>query len=378
MFGKGLKLFTLFGYEVRIDPSWLLLAVLVTWSLAHGLFPFYFEDFSTATYWWMGVAGAIGLFVSIVFHEFSHSLIARRHGIPVKGITLFIFGGIAQMDEEPQTAKGELLMAVAGPIASVVLGAAFFILHLFAAGIPWPKPVDGVLVYLASINVILALFNMIPAFPLDGGRVLRSILWKWKNDLRWATRISSRIGAGFGIVLIVLGAIDFIAGNFIGGVWLALIGFFLRGISQSSYQQVLVRNALKGEPVRRFMRENPVTLKPSTTVRDLVEEYFYKYHHKFYPVRDDSQELACISLDKIKAVPKENWNRQTVGDLAESCSDENMVRADTDAIDALKTMRKTGKSRLMVVDNGSLVGVIALKDMLEFLSLKAELEEEST
>ncbi|MBD3298763.1 MAG: site-2 protease family protein, partial [candidate division Zixibacteria bacterium] len=177
MFGKGLKLFTLSGYEVRIDPSWLILAVLVTWSLARGLFPFYYEDFSTATYWWMGIAGAIGLFLSIVFHEFSHSLIARRHGIPVKGITLFIFGGIAQMDEEPQTAKGELLMAVAGPIASVILGAAFFVLHLIATGAAWPKPVEAVLMYLGAINIILAVFNMIPAFPLDGGRVLRSILW---------------------------------------------------------------------------------------------------------------------------------------------------------------------------------------------------------
>ncbi|MBD3297267.1 MAG: CBS domain-containing protein [candidate division Zixibacteria bacterium] len=189
---------------------------------------------------------------------------------------------------------------------------------------------------------------------------------------------SPDIGAGFGIVLIILGAIDFISGNFIGGVWLALIGFFLRGISQSSYQQVLVRNALQGEPVRRFMRENPVTLKPSTTVRDLVEDYVYKYHHKFYPVKDESPELSCITLDKVKAIPKENWDRQTVGDLAESCSDQNMVAADTDAIDALKTMRKTGKSRLMVVDNGNLVGVIALKDMLEYLSLKTELEEESS
>ena len=190
MFGKRIPLFKLLGFTVNIDLSWLILAVLVTWSLAKGLFPYYFEGLSNQVYWWMGIAGAIGLFISIVFHEFCHSIVARHFGLPMKGITLFIFGGVAEMESEPQSPKVEFLMAIMGPVSSVLLGAAFYLASMAGKSVGWPTSVNGVLQYLMVINFVLAGFNLLPAFPLDGGRVLRSILWGIRGNLRWATRIA--------------------------------------------------------------------------------------------------------------------------------------------------------------------------------------------
>lgn len=374
MFGRSIKIFKLFGFEVKVDLSWLILAVLITWSLARGLFPQYYQDLPTSAYWWMGLGGMAGLFVSIVLHELSHSLVARWFGIPMHGITLFIFGGVAEMTDEPKSAKSELLMAIAGPITSAIIGLVLLGLY-WLIGTTWSQPVQGVLIYLGFLNLVLAGFNLLPAFPLDGGRVLRSVLWTWKGNLRWATRITSRIGSGFGIVLIVFGAINFITGNFIGGIWMALIGMFLRSVAQQSYQQLLIRKSLEGESIERFMRTNPVTVSRSTSVRDFVEDYLYKHHFKLYPVVENSHLAGCATVDKVKEVDRQEWNSKTVGDIAVDCNDGNTLSPDTDAVDALAKMRKTGQSRMMVVRGEELVGVIALKDMLDFLSLKIDLEE---
>ncbi len=374
MFGQAIKIFKLFGFEVKVDLSWLILAVLITWSLARGLFPQYYQELSISAYWWMGVGGMIGLFLSIVLHELAHSLVARRYGIPMHGITLFIFGGVAEMTEEPRDARSELLMAIAGPITSVAIGLVLLALYQ-VAGESWSTPVQGVLIYLGFLNLILAGFNLLPAFPLDGGRVLRSLLWTWKKDLRWATRVTSRIGSGFGVALIVLGVIDFISGNFIGGIWLVLIGMFLRSVAQQSYQQLLIRKSLEGESIERFMRTNPVTVSPSLTLREVIEDYIYRHHFKLYPVVEDSRLAGCATVDRVKDVDREEWNSKTVRDIATECNDENTISPHTDAVDALAKIRRTGKSRMMVTQGNQLVGIIALKDMLDFLSLKIDLEE---
>ena len=375
MFGKKIHLFTIFGFDVGIDITWLFLAVLVTWSLAAGLFPVWFQDFTTATYWWMGVAGALGLFLSIVFHEFWHSIVARYYGLPMRGITLFIFGGVAEMEDEPQNAKTELLMAVAGPLSSVVLGCIFLLVYWGVSAAAWSEPVGGVLLYLGWLNIVLAVFNMLPAFPLDGGRVLRSILWFAKGNLRWATRIAAGIGSGFGVLLIVLGLLSFITGGFITGVWYFLIGMFIRGAANMSYRQVLVRNALGGETVARFMQQNPVTVPPSVSIRELVDDYFYKYHYKMFPVADDGTLTGCITTSEVKNIPREQWDTLRVQDVLVPCSTETTISPDTDAMKALSVMNRTGRSRLMVVEGDHLIGVITLKDMLKFLNLKIDLEE---
>lgn len=375
MFGKQFKLFELFGFKVQIDTSWILLAVLVVWTLAAGLFPQRHPGLATSTYWLLGTAAAALFFASLILHEMSHSIVARRRGIRIRGITLFIFGGVAHMEDEPPSAKTELAMAIAGPIASIALALLFYgAFRLGGSGgvpdylldIPW---------YLAFINAILAGFNLIPAFPLDGGRVFRALLWQWKGDIRWATRIAARVGSGFGFALIALGALFVFGGQFITGIWWFLIGMFLRGAAQASYRQLMIREMLQGEPVRRFMVSDPVTVSEAVSIKRLVEDYSYKYHHDVFPVTQDSRLVGCIGTRQAKELPRDEWEGRTVGELAETCSDQNTVEADTDAVKALSIMNRSGNSRLMVTENGRLVGIVALKDLLGFLSIKLDLED---
>jgi Zn-dependent protease/predicted transcriptional regulator len=374
MFGKRITLFKLFGFKIRIDLSWLIIALLISWTLAKDMFPRYYGGLPVSSYWLMGISGALGLFASIVFHELSHSLVARMFGIPMKGITLFIFGGVAEMTEEPPSPKAEFFMAVAGPLSSIVLGLGLFMIRFIGDGFGWPKPFLGVISYLALINLILAGFNLLPAFPLDGGRVLRSVLWGMKDNIRWATRIASSLGSAFGIALILWGALSVLMGNFIGGIWWVFIGMFMRGASQMSYQQLVTRRSLEGEKVKRFMVSDPVTVSPSLSVEDLVEEYIYKFHFKMFPVVEDNKLLGCVNVNQVKNIPKEERQSRDVGQLAASCSKENTIGPDEDAMIALSLMNSTKASRLMVVEGDRLLGVISLKDMLEFLSLKVDLE----
>lgn len=378
MFGRSVTLFTLLGFKVQVDASWVFLALLITWSLAVGFFPRQFEGLDTTTYWILGVAGAVGLFFSIIFHEMSHSLVARRYGLPMRGITLFIFGGVAHMEREPDTAKTEFLMAIAGPISSFVLGAIFYVVGVVAASGGLADYVVGLVQYLAFINVVLAVFNLVPAFPLDGGRVLRAVLWHWKGSIRWATRIAARAGSMFGWVLIALGVTSVLMGNFIGGMWWFLIGMFVRGAANLSYRQLLTRQLIEGEPVSRFMVENPLTVGPDLTVQDLVEHYIYRYHHEMFPVTDDARLIGCVGTKQVKEVPRKDWGRRAVGDVVVPCSDENTIDADVDAVRALSRMSRSGNSRLMVTEGERLVGIVALKDMLRLLSLKMDLEEDAT
>jgi len=378
MFGRKIHLFTLFGFEVGIDFTWIFLAVLVAWSLAAYLFPAYYKGYSAGVYWAMGIAGSVGLFLSIVFHEFWHSIIARHYGLPMKGITLFIFGGVSEMEDEPQNAKIEFLMAIAGPVSSVVLGGIFLGIHWAVESAQAPESVSGVLQYLGWLNVILAIFNMIPAFPLDGGRVLRSILWAAKKDLRWSTRVAAAFGSGFGLLLILLGLLTFITGAFITGIWYFLIGMFIRGAAQMSYRQVLIRRALGGEPVARFMEPNPIIVPPSITVEQLVNDYFYRYHYKMFPVASDGTLVGCITSRQVRNVPREQWDQHRVEDILAPCSIENTIPPDTDAMKALSIMNRTGNSRLLVVDGDHLMGIVTLKDMLKFLNLKLDLEGEES
>lgn len=383
MFGRGFHLFTLLGFRIRIDLSWFIIAGLVAWTLAEGSFPSMVEGLKSYTdvtvpsqgiYWAMGIAGALLLFASVLAHELAHALVARDFGIEMRGITLFIFGGVAEMTDEPPSANAELQVAVAGPVLSFLLGFAFGGVAFLGGYLGWPVEVTLVAAYLGLINVTLAIFNLIPAFPLDGGRMLRGVLWGWWDDLKRATRITTSIGSGFGVLLIVLGLVGVLAGN-IFAIWYALIGLFVRNAAQMSYQQLLLRKVLEGEPVRRFMEPDPVTVPRHISVRELVEEYVYRHHFKMFPVTDDGRLVGCVTTRRIKDLPEGEWDNTSVGALAEECSEDNTVAPDADAMGALATMSKSSQSRLMVVEDGELVGILALKDLLEFFSLKIELEK---
>ena len=373
MFSKRIELFSLFGFRVRVDVSWIVIAVLVTWSLAVGVFPAIHPEWSTRLYWIMGIGGAIGLFASIIVHEFAHSLVARRFGIPMTGITLFIFGGVAEMSDEPPSPRAEFWMAVAGPAASLVVAGSCWAAAAAGAAVGLPDAVVTVVGYLATINLILVAFNMMPAFPLDGGRVLRAALWGWKDDIRWATRISSNVGSAFGALLIGLGLVSLLVGRLIGGLWWILIGLFVRQAAQASYRQILLRRELEGEQVRRFMNHDPVSVPRQLSLEALVEDFVYRHHHKMFPVVDGDRLVGCVTTREIREVPRDQWDRQTVGSVARDCSSDNTVAADADAMEALSKMTSAKASRLMVVDGDRLVGVLSLKDLLGFFSMRVEL-----
>ena len=373
MFGRQIKLFSLFGFSVRVDASWLIIAFLVTWTLAQGLFPSYYKGLAPSMYWWMGLAGAAGLFFSIVFHECCHSLVARRYGLPISGITLFVFGGVSEMTEEPQSPRVEFFMAAAGPVSSFILAGIFYLSFLgMRSGTP--LPVRGVIGYLGYINVLLGCFNLLPAFPLDGGRVLRSILWRTKGNLRWATRVATRIGSAFGAGMILVGIVTFVTGNFVGGVWWFLIGMFLRSASTVSYRQLLIKRALEGEHVSQLMKSDLVTVEPSVTLDRLMDDYIYRYPYKMFPVVEEGRLFGVVTINRLKEIPREEWAFRTAKEIAGTCTEVNTIEPDADAIKALEKMNKTSAGRLMVVDRGRLVGILVLKDLLSFLSRKLDFE----
>lgn len=375
MFGKGINLFRLFGFQVQADMSWLILAFLITWSLATGYFPSRYLQLSPAQYWGMGILGAIGLFGSLIFHELSHSLVARRFGIPMKGITLFIFGGVAHMENEPPNPKSEFFMAIVGPLFSLLLAALLYGAMQGGRAVGWPEPVSGIVGYLSFINVLLAMFNMVPAFPLDGGRVFRSALWAWKGDIRWATKLAAGFGSGFGAVLMVWGGFSLFTGDAVGGLWYGLIGFFLYGAAGQSYQHVLVNHALRGESVRRFMSRDPITVPPDLSVQSLVDAYLYRYLYDLFPVTRDSKVVGCISSKQIGSLPRTEWDRKSVADIMTPCSPEHSIQAETEAVKALAQMNRTGMSRLLVFEGDRLVGMLVLKDLMKLMAFRMELEE---
>ena len=374
MFGKAYRIFTMFGFEVKVDLSWLIIVALVVWSLAGTVFPSEYEGFAWQVYLVMGLIGALGLFMSIVFHELCHSLVARRYGLPMKGITLFLFGGVAEMSDEPPSPKAEFMMAAAGPLSSIVLAAVLLAIAFAGARLQWAPLVTGIFKWLGIINLYLAAFNLIPAFPLDGGRVLRSILWHFRQNLRSATHTASRAGLFFGGFLIALGFLHLLLLRSFGGMWWILIGMFVRGAARQGYQSVLIRQALSGEPVSRFMSTEPVAVAASLPLENLVDDYIYRHHFKMFPVLDGGHLSGCITTREVKEVPQGQWPTRTVGEVVKPCSAENTISPGEDAMKALTRMNSTGASRLMVVDNGRLVGVLSLKDLLKFLALKMELE----
>jgi Zn-dependent protease/predicted transcriptional regulator len=373
---RRIRLFSLYGFEVGLDLSWLLLALLISWSLGAGLFPAEYPGHSRTVYAWMGILVAVGVFFSIVLHEFSHSIVARRYGLPIRGITLFIFGGVAEMEREPPDARAEFFMAIAGPIASFVIAAGLWSLHRIGTSVSLGVPLLGVIETLALINVTVAIFNLLPAFPLDGGRMLRAALWHFRGDYRAATMTSSRIGQALGFVLMMLGVIGFIGGNIIGGMWWFLIGLFVRGAATASYQQVVVNELLRDRPVSDFMRRDPVTVPPELKLADFVEDVVYRHHYKMYPVVDDARLLGSVAVGDLKSIPQNDWEDRSVRSIMQPVSADNAVDPRSIATDLLPRMTRPGaRTRYLVVDGGALAGVVTLKDLLELISLKLQLDD---
>jgi Zn-dependent protease/CBS domain-containing protein len=303
-----------------------------------------------------------------------HALVARARGMPIRGITLFLFGGVAEIGDEPPSAVTEFLMAIAGPLVSMALAAGLWLLTLIGYRIGWPHSVVIVLGYLAAINALVLVFNLIPAFPLDGGRVLRSILWSATGSLRRATRWASLAGQAFAWLRMAWGFLQFFGGNWIGGVWTCLISMFLSVAAQISYQQVLVKQALRGATVRTFMNPDPVVVPESFDLLHWVEGFVYKYHRKAFPVVSDGHLVGYIQTRSISGITRDEWVRHTIGELMRTDLEALTVAPDADAMDAMSRMQRSDVTSLMVTDGDRLIGVISLSDLLRFLDLKLDLD----
>lgn len=374
MFGRNLKLFRLFGFEVRVNISWAFLAVLIAVSLAQGFFPSVYIGWPKATYWWMAAAGVAGVFFSIVVHELSHSIAARAFGMQMRGITLFLFGGIAEMEDEPKSAKAELVMALAGPAISLVLAGLCLGAAGLAQGSRAPTPAWAVVEYVGWLNLVLAAFNMVPAFPMDGGRALRAALWSLKGNIRWATKWASRMGAAFGLLLIVAGIGFALTGAFVQGLWWFLIGMFIRAAAQGSYLQMEVRRMMGGLTVADVMQTEAHAVSPDTTLADLVQHYVYQFQQTEFPVRDGGRLAGVVGVPEIKKLNQADWPHVQVRDIMRAPGNADLLSPGQDAVSALQALQSGGRDMRIVAQNGRDVGILSKADVMKLLSLRMDLE----
>jgi Zn-dependent protease/predicted transcriptional regulator len=372
---KGVKLFRVLGIQISLNYTWFIVFGLITWSLASGYFPSYYPDLSRSAYWVMGFFGAFFLFLSVLVHELTHSYIAKREGIEVKEIILFIFGGISQLTKEPEDSKKELKVAIGGPLSSLVLALIFWILFKTTLRSPHLILFTGLLGYLAFINLSLAIFNLIPGFPLDGGRVLRALYWRKTGSLKKATRIASETGKWIGVGIIILGLFWILTGNLIGGFWFVIIGIFLRSAAEGGLQQVVMKGALEGVKVRELMSHGIISVEPSLHINRLVEDFYLTHKHITYPVVKDGKIIGIVTLKQVKEVPRDQWVEKTVREVMMPIREEIMLDPDGEAVDALQKMIRTGEGRLPVVKDGKVVGMVTRKDILSLLEIKTDLTE---
>lgn len=369
VFGRRIALLRVAGFEVRVDASWGVLALLVTWSLAAGLFPSLVPGAPPWLYWLMGLVGLAGLVCSIVLHELSHALVARHFGMSIHGITLFLFGGVAEMGEEPPHARAEFLMAGAGPLTSSLIAVLLFVaLALMPDGAP--GPFAAVLLYLAYLNAVLALFNLLPAFPLDGGRMLRAALWGWHGDLARATGVAAGAGSAFGLLLAGVGVFLLFSGNPIGGLWWILIGFFLRQAALASHARQALHSRLHGRPVHRYMRPSPLAISPDLPLDRLADDFVQHYPRQVFPVVHGGTLVGCVAGQDLSAVERDQWGRHKVAEVVHACPAVGTVAPDTDAAEALRRLAEQGQQRLLVVEGGQLVGVLTQRDLLRDVSVR--------
>ena len=291
---RAVTLFRVSGIPIRVHASWLVIFGLIAWSLSVGYFPYVLPGVPAAAYWIQGLVAALLLFVSVFLHELSHSVVAQAHGLPVSAITLHVFGGVSQLQREPDGPGVEFQMAVAGPLTSFGLAA---VAAAGAAAIPGAPAIAAILRYLALINALVGAFNLVPGFPLDGGRILRAVLWRARGDHAWATRVASRAGGGVAAGLIGLGVLRGLTGEFLGGLWLVLIGLFLREAAVGSYRQLVVRRALAPLRVRDVMTRVVVSVPPQRAVAEVVDETFWRHHVSSFPVVDGGRVLGILGLE---------------------------------------------------------------------------------
>ena len=379
--GRDINLFRLFGIQVSIDFTWFIVFLLFSWTLSHQILPSWYPSYTPLQYWIMGVITALLLFASVLFHEMAHSLVARHDGLMVRKITLFMFGGIANLSEEPRRAGTEFKVAIAGPAFSltvagalVALNAGLLLIYQRTIAARGVGMVSAVIITLARLNITLAIFNLVPAFPLDGGRMVRALLWHWTKNLRKATYFASTAGKVFAYFLMTIGFLNALWGELISGVWLIFIGLFLRNAAQMSYNRVLMIQFLDDIPVRELMTHSVVTVTEGTPLDQIINHYFFTHHFVCFPVVSPSGEVkGVIKLDRIKGIPCEQWESIPVEEVMLPLPNSLLPSPDTPAIQALHIMLKHNIGRLPVTVEGRVAGILTRRDIMNLLAIKREL-----
>ncbi len=368
----SLRLGKLFGIDVYAHLSWFLVLLLLTWSLATGWFPRSFTGWSPATYWVAAGVSAFLLFVCVLFHELAHALVARAYTLSVKGITLFIFGGVAEINQEMKRPGVEFQIAIAGPVASLLLAGLAFML-----AVPFREstaPIEAVLDYLAISNLFLGLFNLVPGFPLDGGRVLRSLIWKGTGNFQKATRIASFIGQGCGYAFIVLGIVTFFAGDFFDGLWIVFIGWFLLSAAQSTNAQVVLQSALEGVTVGQAMNSQPVAVPANISLRKLADEYLLPHGLRAAPVVQGEYLSGLITLDESARVERERWSSTPVGHVMLLLEQVYTATPEQSLHEVLQEMVTRNINQVPVVQERRLVGLVSRESIVRYLHVRQSVQ----
>jgi Zn-dependent protease/CBS domain-containing protein len=353
------------GIEVRLHWSLLAVFVLIVWSLTDGVFPSQNPGLSDGTYLAMAIVAALLFLASILLHELGHSWVARREGIEVDSITLWLFGGVAQFKDRFTSAGGEFRVAVTGPLISIALGVVFVSVAL--AGLP--SAADGVAAWLGYINLTLAVFNLLPASPLDGGRVFHAVLWRARGDFAWATRVASEIGQGFGYLFIALGLVMFIFQGSFSGAWLAFIGWFLLQGARAEARYVATEQALGGLRVRDLMVRDPITVNADATIGRTMDDVAWTHRFTTYPVLEAGRPVGLLAFASVAAVPRSDWDTQRVRDTMISLDEVALLTEDETAVDALAELSAPGANRGLVVDDGHLAGLLSISDLARALEV---------
>lgn len=364
----GIHVGSVAGFEVDLDYSWFVLFFLILATFTGAVFPEYVPGFSRTTYVVMGLAGTLLFFLSLLAHELAHALVARRRGVEVEGITLFIFGGMARTRSEAATPGAEFVIAAVGPVASLFLGVLLYGVAVLADMAAWHPGVWGVAGHLGFLNLALAVFNLLPGFPLDGGRLLRSGLWKATGSLRRATRLATLAGRGLGWAIIAAGAWLLLIGNqFVGGLWFIFIGWFLDRAAAASYEQLLLRIVLRDRVARDAMTQFPETVGPDVTLDALVGDYFMKRPYNSFPVTDDGIVIGLVTLSQVKPVDQEDWPRRRVADVMTPLVDTLIVSPESPMNEVLERMSDNETRRVLVAWEWELRGIITGGDVANWL-----------
>ncbi len=372
---RRVTLFRFFGFKVKADASWFFLAVLISWTMSTYVYPSGFHGQSPDTYQVMGVMTVIGILFSIIAHEVAHAVIAEYYHMPIDNITLFIFGGVAEMRGEPSSPKGELFMAIAGPIMSALMGLFFWAAAELYKNYVHPGAVRAVLEYLGTINMMIAAFNMVPAFPLDGGRALRAIIWHGKNNLVIATRIAFEAGAIFAYGLMAFGCYRIVAqDDLLAGMWWNVLGLFVHGSGAHAVRQMESRSLLGTETVARFISSPGVTVLPGLTITELVDNFINKHYQKTFPVVDGDVLVGVVSLQSVLALDRHKWQWLHVASVMESLTSKTAVTPDFNAADALELMQKYSREQLLVADGGKLLGIVTFRDLAGYLAITMKID----